>query len=244
MRRRGVKAAYDCINENRVNLVGVLERASSRVGFVAVDILFVLGSLLVAFVFVVFSCARSYFERGRLRGMEEAIRELAKGINSHFELDGNALPERVAVALKGFKAASWKASRPGKELPHLYHAQLWIVGDAIGEACWLKGHAAGMRRRAPAEGKIRVDFSLNELLQLSWLAHLGFRHMMPNYRDFEIHRFNGQEDALEGALAVGKIEAAVPTKDRPFADLLVQFKRRQTLIYDWWQAVVPDRITA
>jgi hypothetical protein len=28
-RRRGVKAAYDCVNENRVNLVGVLERASS-----------------------------------------------------------------------------------------------------------------------------------------------------------------------------------------------------------------------
>ena len=68
--------------------------------------------------------------------------------------------------------------------------------------------------------------------------------MMPNYRDFEIHRFNGQEDALEGALAVGKIEAAVPTKDRPFADLSVQFKRRQTLIYDWWQAVGPGRLSA
>lgn len=31
-RRRGVNAAYDCVNENRVNLVGVLERASSKVG--------------------------------------------------------------------------------------------------------------------------------------------------------------------------------------------------------------------
>jgi hypothetical protein len=41
------------------------------------------------------------------------------------------------------------------------------VGDAIGDACWRKGHAAGIRRKAPAEGKIRADFSLNELLQLS-----------------------------------------------------------------------------
>src|SRR5476651_2453232 len=47
------------------------------------------------------------------------------------------------------------------------HAQLWIVGDAIGDACWRKGHAAGLTRKAPTEGKIRVDFSLNELLQLS-----------------------------------------------------------------------------
>ncbi len=73
------------------------------------------------------------------------------------------------------------------------------------------------RRRR--EGRTRIDFTLNELLQLSWLAHLGFQHMMPNYRDFEIHRFSGETDAREGALAVAKLEAAVPTKARPLARL-------------------------
>jgi len=61
-----------------------------------------------------------------------------------------------------------------------------------------EGACAGIRRKAPAEGKIRVDLSLTELLQLSWLAQLGFQHMMPNYRGFEIHRFSGEEDAWEG----------------------------------------------
>jgi hypothetical protein len=205
------------------------------------DILFVVGGLLAALVVAGFSCARSYFETGRLQGMEEATRELARGINAHYELDGQVAPERVAIALKAFGAVSGKHRKKGSTDP--YHAQLWIVGDAIGEACWLKGHGAGMRRKAPAEGKIRADFSVNELLQLSWLAHLGFQHMMPNYRGFEIHRFSGEENAWEGAKAVAKVEAVIPAKDRPFADLSVQVRSRQKLICDWWQAV-PNKLTA
>jgi len=205
------------------------------------DILLVLGSLLVAFVVTGFSCARSYFEKGRLRGMEEATHEMTRGIGSHYELEGQVAPERVAKALKAFKALSGKPRKKGSTDP--YHAQLWIVGDAIGEACWLKGHAAGIRRKAPAEGKIRIDFALNELLQLSWLAHLGFQHMMPNYRGFEIHRFSGEEEASEGAKAVSKVEAFIPAKERPFSDLSVQVKNRQKLICAWWQPV-PNKLTA
>jgi hypothetical protein len=175
--------------------------------------------------------------------MEEAIGEISRGISSHYELEGQVVPERVAKAVKAVKAVAGKRSKKAKGSTDPYHAQLWIVGDAIGEACWLKGHAAGIRRKAPAEGKIRVDFSLTELLQLSWLAHLGFQHMMPNYRGFEIHRFSGEEDALEGAKAVAKMESVIPAKQRPFADLSVQLKNRQKLICDWWQ-VVPDRLTA
>jgi hypothetical protein len=73
---------------------------------------------------------------------------------------------------------------------------------------------------------------LNELLQLSWLVHLGFQNMMPNYRGFEIHRFIGEEDAKEGAMAVGRIEGAIPAKARPFADLSVQLTSQQKLICD------------
>ena len=207
------------------------------------DILFIFGGLLVAFVVAGWSCAKSYFEKGRLQGMEEATREIVRGLSPHYELAGQTVPERVAKAIKGVKAVSEKRWKPRKGSTNPYHAQLWIFGDAIGEACWLKGHAAGIRRKAPAEGKIRVDLSLNELLQLSWLAHLGFQNMMPNYRGFEIHRFSGEEDAQEGAIAVGKIEGAIPAKSRPFADLSVQLMNRQKLVRDWWQAV-PDRLTA
>ncbi|MFY9954458.1 hypothetical protein [Bradyrhizobium sp.] len=141
------------------------------------------------------------------------------------------------------KAVSQKRRRTGTQTTDPYHAQLWILGNAIGEACWLKGHASGIRRKTPAEGKIRIDLSINELLQLSWLAHLGFQHMMPNYRSFEIYRFSSEEDAQEGARAVGKIEGVIPAKDRPVADLTVHFKSRQKLVGDWWQAS-PDQLRA
>ena len=198
----------------------------------AVDILLILGGLEAALIVAGWSLAKSYFDKGRLRGMEEATREISRGVSSHYELEDQVIPERVAKAVRDVKAISGKPRRKGKGSTDPCHAQLWIVGDAIGEACWLKGHAAGIRRKAPAEGKIRVDFSLTELLQLSWLAHLGFQYMMPNYRGFEIHRFSGEEDARKGAKAVGKIESHIPAKDRPFADLSVQLRSRQKLICD------------
>jgi hypothetical protein len=208
-----------------------------------VDFLFMFGGLQVALIIAGWSCARSYFDKGRRRGMEEAMREISRGINSHCELEAQVVPEHVVKAVEAFKAVSGNHRKRGNGSTDPCYASLWIVGDAIGEACWLKGHAAGIRRKAPAEGKIRVDLSMTELLQLSWLANLGFQHMMPNYRGFEIHRFSGEEDAQEGAKAVGKVESVIPAKDRPFADLSVQFKTRQKLICDWWQ-VAPDRLTA
>jgi hypothetical protein len=203
----------------------------------AVDILLVLGSLAVILMGVSWSCARSYFETGRLRGMEEATREFGRGVSSHYELEGGAVPAAVEKAIASVKAVSQRRRRlTGTKTTDPYHAQLWILGDAIGEACWLKGHASGMRRKSPAEGKIRVDLSINELLQLSWLAHLGFQHMMPNYRGFEMYRFSSEEDAQEGALAVGKIEGVISAKAKSVADLTAQFKNRQKLIRNWWEA--------
>lgn len=203
--------------------------------FGAVDLLLTLGFLLVLLVYAGWSCARSYFDRGRRRGEQEATREIIRGLDSHYEMDGQKVPENVAKALAALQAASGKRRKTADGSTDLYHALLWRLGDAIGEACWLKGHAAGIRRKAPAEGRIRVDLSLTELLQLSWLSHLGFQHMMPNYRGFEIHRFSGEEDAQEGAKAVGRIEAAIPPAHRPFADLSDQFRNRQKLICEWWQ---------
>jgi hypothetical protein len=202
-----------------------------------------LGGLEVALIVAGWSCAKSYFGKGRLRGLEEATREISRGISSHYELEGQVIPERVAKAIKALKAVAAKPRQMGNGSTDPYHAQLWIVGDAIGEACWLKGHAAGIRRKAPAEGKIRVDLSLTELLQLSSLAHLGFQHMMPNYRGFEIHRFSGEEDARNGAKAVGKIESVIPAKEQPFTDRSNQINSRQKLICDWWRAP-SDRLTA
>jgi hypothetical protein len=211
-----------------------------------VEILLLLGGLIAALAILSLSCARSYFEKGRRQGMEEAIREMARGLTSHCQLEAGELPVGVEKAMSKLKTVALsqrRRSATGTRPADPYHAQLWVLGDAIGEACWLKGHGAGVRRKAPAERKIRVDLSVNELLQLGWLAHLGFQHMMPNYRGFEAYRFSGEEDALEGAHAIGRIEAVIPAKQRPIADLSVNYKSRQKLISDWWQ-VTSSRLTA
>jgi hypothetical protein len=204
-------------------------------------LLVVLGVFLAALLYCSWSSARSYFEVGRKRGMEEALRELTRGITSHCELQGGALPAPVQKAMDDFNKLS-VLGRPKRGATNPFHAQLWIIGNAIGDACWIKGHAAGVRRKAPAEGKLRVDLSINELLQISWLSHLGFQYMMPNYRGFELYRFSSEADAEEAARAVSRIEASVPAQARPMADLTVQFKHRQKLISDWWEK--PNRLIA
>ena len=206
--------------------------------------LVLLGGLLALLMICAISSARSYFEKGRRVGMEEAIREITRGIGTHCQLEGGGLPVSVDKAVSALNAVSdSRRRRSAKAWREAYHARLWVLGDAIGEACWLKGHGAGVRRKAPAPGRLRVDLTVSELLQLGWLAHLGFQHMMPNYRGFEIYRFGGEEDAQEGARAIGKIEAVIPAKARPVADLTVTYKARQKLIGDWWQPT-PGRVSA
>jgi hypothetical protein len=133
-----------------------------------VIILCIAAGLLVALVAASWSCAKSYFETGRLQGMEEATREIVRGLNSHYELEGRTISERVTKAVEGIKAVSQKRWKAGKRATDPYHAQLWIF-------------------------------------------------------------------ALEGTLAIAKIEGAIPTEERAFAE--VQLKSQQRLIRDWWRAL-------
>lgn len=78
--------------------------------------------------------------------------------------------------------------------------------------------------------KNRFDLSIDELLQLTSLAHLGFRKMMPNDRGIEMLRFCDEAHALQGTQAVERLERAIPEPRRPFdhAD------ERQALIRNGW----------
>jgi hypothetical protein len=116
------------------------------------------------------------------------------------------------------------------------HADLWVLGAALAEECWLKGHGAGVRRKAPEAGKIRIDFSTAELLQVGSLANLGFQYMMPNMRIIDARRFSGSDDALEASRSISRVEAAIPKKYRP--DLILQVASRESLIEDWWQPII------
>jgi hypothetical protein len=86
---------------------------------------------------------------------------------------------------------------------------------------------------APRDGKIHVELSVDELHQLTWLAHLGFQHMMPNYRGFETHRFSGEDDARNGAKAIERLEVTILTMQGP-VDPVALANSRLTLIESWW----------
>jgi hypothetical protein len=197
-----------------------------------VDILIVLALLQLFLVAAIWSSVRTFFARGRLRGMQEATQEIVRGVQSHYEVAGEAIPASVAKAIGAVKAATSGASYNRKI--YRYHAHLWVFGDAIGEACWRRGYDVCKRAMTPRQDIILVELSLKELLHLTWLAHLGFNHMMPNYRGFESFRFTGDEDARGGARAIERLEAAVPPQHRPLEDAAAPADGRRKLITDWW----------
>lgn len=194
------------------------------------EILVVLTLLLLLLAIAVGSLMRSCFIGGRHRGMQEAAAEIIRGVNSHFEVEGK-LPAGVSKALEKLRSSVGQVSHH-RQLD-LRHAQLWTFGDAIGSACFAKGHRSGKLAMAPRDGRILVELSTNELLQLSWLAHLGFQHMMPNYRGFETHRFGGEDDARDGAKAIERLEVSIPAVHGP-VDPIALSNSRLALIENWW----------
>jgi hypothetical protein len=195
-----------------------------------VEILIVIALLWLLLAISSASLMRSYFVRGRHRGMQEAAAEIIRGVNSHFEVAGQ-LPAGVSKALDKLKSPALHVSHR-RQLDR-GHAQLWVFGDALGSACWSKGNRLGKLSMAPREGKIHVEFSPDELQQLTWLAHLGFQNMMPNYRGFESHRFSGEDDARNAARAVERLEVSVPVTLRP-VDPIALSNGRLALIEKWW----------
>jgi hypothetical protein len=191
-------------------------------------ILVVIILLLVLLLASTWSSARSYFAKGRLAGMEEATREIIRGINSHYEEAGQASPDHVVKAVEAVTSFARGASY--EKSIQRYQARLWVFGDAVGAACWRKGYDICKLQMTPSDDRIRIALSVGELLHLSSLANLGFKKMMPNDRGIEMHRFAGEEHALEGAYVVERLEQAIPEPQRPFEHA----DNRHALIRNWW----------
>ena len=192
------------------------------------DILAVVIGLLFLLLASAWSSARSYLAKGRLAGMEEATLEIIRGVNSHYQSAGRAPPDVVAKAIDAVK--SFVRSASYEKSISRYHARLWIFGDAVGTACWRKGYDACKQQMTVRDDRIRIDLSIGELMHLTSLAHLGFKKMMPNDRGIEMHRFGGEQHALEGAHAVERLELATPEHHRPHQ----HSANRQELIRQWW----------
>jgi hypothetical protein len=197
--------------------------------------------LFLGLAWSTYSMSRSFFEKGRIRGFRECVREMRKGALVQLNCEEQKLPDDLRKAISTLEILLDRGPLKTKSNTDPIHAQLWTLGRTLAEACWLKGHAAGVRRKAPEEGKIRIDLSAIELLQLGGLANLGFQHMMPNARLFEFRRFTGKDDAIEATRALTRLEAAIPKEHRP--DLLRHAEGRMQMIDTWWTPM-PERAIA
>jgi hypothetical protein len=198
-------------------------------------------SIFIGLAWSTWSMSRSFFEKGRIRGVRECVQEMRRGTVAQLDCDDHKLPDDLKKALSALEALLDRAPLKTKSATDPIHAQLWTLGRALAEASWIKGHAAGIRRKAPSEGKIRIELSVIELLQLGGLANLGFQSMMPNARLVDLPRFSGRDDAVEATRAVSRLEAAIPKEHRP--DLLRHADSRMQLIDGWWLPTL-ERATA
>lgn len=192
------------------------------------EILLVVGVLHVLLLAAAISCGRSYFHTGRIAGMEEAMREIARGLRPHHETADKRVPEQVAKALEAVQTFSGSLS--SAKCIQRHHSKLSNFGEAIGGACWRKGFLACREQMLPRQDRIRIDFSLDELTHLASLAHLGFKKMMPNDRAIETIRFNGEQHALSVSRSVDRLELAIPEPSRPTGHSTI----RQSMIRQWW----------
>jgi len=193
------------------------------------DILAIVAVLLLSLAYASISSARSYFTRGRLAGMEEATREIIRGVRAHYEIAGQPPPEAIVKAIEGVSSFA-KTASPGKNIQR-YHTRLWTFGDAVGSACWRKGYEACRHRMSPRPDRIRLEVPVEDLLDVASLAHLGFRKMMPNDRGIEMLRFSGEDHARQVARAVERLEFAIPEPQRP----LGLATARHAMIRQWWR---------
>ena len=191
---------------------------------------------LVVFVGSVYSSVKSIVERRIPRRLEFLSDELIRGAQNHLGTNLKAIPSSVVQKNRNLK-------RMLAQPVAAQHPALWELGNAIGEECWKNGYLEGLKVGTTPDDKIRIDLTVEELLQMSWLAHLGFQHMMPNYRGFEVFRFNGDDDARAGARAVALLECALPKSRRPFSDITAQLQARDKMIADWW-VKKPEAISA
>jgi hypothetical protein len=179
------------------------------------------------FISSICSITKFYVERRIPRRQIKVAEEVMRGAQPSLGTAERAYPKEVLATMAEVKRCLETGSTK-------HEAALWEFGNAIGESCLRKGYLEGVKTGAIPDGKIRIEVTLNELLQMSWLAHLGFQHMMPNFRGVEIHRFSGEDDAREAARSVAMLECALPKSERPFADIKVQILTRDKMISDWW----------
>jgi len=199
---------------------------------------------------VAFIADRAVFARGRLFGLREAADEIIRGVAEHYQHDKQA-SESVLTALNDIKVRLAK-KRPAQITGNAVSAGLRELGRAVGDVAFGKGFEAGRdaeaRLEAPVSGKIRIDLSISELMQIRWLAHFGFEHTMWNTSDPEGTKprphadivFKAEPDAQRATEAIDTLERRIPKGERDPNEPYALAINRQQMIRERWRSETVD----
>jgi hypothetical protein len=195
---------------------------------------------------VAFVADRAVFTRGRLSGIREAVDELMRGAAYHYQNDKKT-SEPIVKALNDIKARLSK-KRPSRIAGDTVSTGLSELGRAMGDVVFGKGFEAGRnaqaRLEAPINGKIRIDLSISELMQIRWLAHFGFEHTMWNTWDPEGGKprphtdvvFKNRTDAQRATEAIDLLEQRIPKEGRDSGKPYALALNRQQMIRERWHS--------
>jgi hypothetical protein len=204
--------------------------------------------ILLAAAAVALIADRAVFARGRFSGIKEAVEEIMRGAAYHYQMDKQT-SEPILNALKNMKARLSK-KRFARMRGDTVGAGLSELGRAMGDVVFGKGFEAGRnaqaRLEAPISGKIRVDLSISELMQIRWLAHFGFEHTMWNTWDPEGEKprphtdivFKNETDAQKATEAIDLLEQRIPKEKRDAGAPYALALNRQQMIRERWRSQV------
>jgi hypothetical protein len=175
------------------------------------------------------AAAKEIYARGLLRGMQDAIKEITVGVASNCERQ--AIPEQVADQLEGTKEATAKA-KGSQDRVYAVSMRLCELGNALGMAAWQAGCEAGQQNANPREGEIRIDLTTQELIDICWLSHYGFKQMI--WGKDTSFTFKDEKEAEEATYAIGKLERRFPESHGDLDDPYAQAFHRQCMIWERW----------
>jgi hypothetical protein len=202
--------------------------------------------IFVVVAAIAFVADRAVFARGRLSGIKEAVDELMHGAAYHYQND-NQTSEPILKALNDVKGQLSKR-RSTAMRGDAVSTGLSKLGRAMGDVAFGKGFDAGRgaqaRLEAPIHGKVRVDLSISELMQIRWLAHFGFEHTMWNTWDPGGTKprphtdvvFKNKADAQRATETIDLLEHRIPKERRDSGKPYALALNRQQMIRERWHS--------
>ena len=180
----------------------------------------------IAAIFSLWSIVRGWIRKAYLEGMQEAATRMIIGVSGHYEKRNEPIPERVAAAVDRTKKALDKKDL--KVAAREYGFGCGFLGEEMGLACYHRGFEEGRQWTGPRGDDIRLDLTGAEVVNIAFLAHLGFEQMLFTKE----LQFNDEADAEKASAAIRKVERVRPAGTFDESDPYAQATNRMQMIWE------------